>query len=155
MWALRSLREEMGWSQDDLAARIGTTRRTLGNWENGYWLPEVKERVHIVVAVHDAPPACVLAVADALGLTRVPAVAPLLDQYRSALRGPSEPPRPRPSAEALRVAVDAVVHPAADALDVRSSDLRAAVARVLTVCVELGADLGQVRAAVATPSAKG
>ena len=33
--ALRSLRQEAHYSQEKVAGMIGTTRRTVSNWENG------------------------------------------------------------------------------------------------------------------------
>lgn len=32
---IRSAREARGWSQQDLAAAVGVTSRTVGNWERG------------------------------------------------------------------------------------------------------------------------
>ncbi len=107
------------------------------------------------------PPEHVLDVAAALGLANDAAVAPLLAPFERALDGddaapsapdPPAPRAPRPTPEGLRAAVDAVVLASADALDVRASDLRGAVARVLSTCAELGADVDDLRAAVATLS---
>ena len=39
---LRTLRESAGISQDDIAARLGTTRQALRRWENNPALPFVK-----------------------------------------------------------------------------------------------------------------
>ena len=163
MIVLRTLREEMGWTQDTLAATLGVSRRTLVSWECGYWLPPVKQRVHLLLALRTAPPAHVLDLADALGVSRDEAIRPLLEPLERAYDAemeadaaevavplaPAPPPAPRPSPEALRSAVDAVVQTSADALDVRASDLRTAVTRVLAACTELGANVDEVRDAVA------
>src|SRR5579872_1383410 len=36
---LRDAREELGWSQEELAKRIGTTYVTISRWENGITFP--------------------------------------------------------------------------------------------------------------------
>ncbi len=142
---------------------LTVSRRTLVNWECAYWLPPRKQRVQLVLALRAVPPEHVLNVAESLGLTNDDAVAPLLAQFERALEGEAPPvvaarapatppPPPRPTPEALRAAVDAVVHTSADALDVRASDLRAAVTRVLAACGDLGANLDETRGAVASVS---
>ncbi len=171
--ALGMLRDACGWTQDRLAVELAVSRRTLGNWESAFWLPPLKHRVHLVLALRDVPPAHVLAVADALGVASDKAVAPLLAQFERALdvelgRGavvsptpaplpppappapPPPPPRVAPPAEAVRRAVDSVVQTSADTLDVRASDLRAVVVKILTACEEIGANLEETRAAAAT-----
>jgi transcriptional regulator with XRE-family HTH domain len=174
--ALRALREACGWTQDQLGLELAVSRRTLGNWECGYWLPPLKHRVHLVLALREAPPAHVLSVADALGVTGDRAVAPLLAQFERALDvesgagalvppapaplppPPAPPPPPArvpPPAEAVRRAVDSIVQTSADTLDVRASDLRAAVVKILIACEELGANLEETRvAATALPPVK-
>jgi transcriptional regulator with XRE-family HTH domain len=160
---LRLLREELGWTQETLAARLGVSRRTLVSWECGYWLPPVKQRVHVLLALHGVPPEYLLDLAAALGVSTDEAIRPLLDpleracdaeeEAHAALLAPAPQVAPRPSPDALRAAVDVVVRTSADALDVRASDLRAAVTRVLAACAELGADIDEVRGAVEAPSA--
>ncbi len=54
--ALIRLRSELGWTQETLAQELSVSPRTLSNWENGYWLPPFRQRIHIVVALRDAPP---------------------------------------------------------------------------------------------------
>jgi hypothetical protein len=153
-------RDEVKWTQDDLGARLGVSRRTVSNWENGYWLPPFKQRLHVVLALRDAPPGFVLTIADALGVSVDPAVAPLLQPFRDALDPPApvapplpppppEPPRVRPEPAHLRAAVDAVVRDAADAMNVAANELRAAVGRALAACAELGATVEETQAAVA------
>ena len=65
-------------TQDILAARLRVSKRTLSNWENGYWLPPFKQRLHVALALRNAPPEYVLAIADALGVSADDAVTPLL-----------------------------------------------------------------------------
>jgi hypothetical protein len=115
------------------------------------------------------PPEYVLNVADALGVSVDPLVAPLLQRYKDALYGPEgsdepvtpaavvpppEPPRPRPDPAQLRVALDAVVYGAADAMNVTANDLRAAIDRALAASEALGGTLEDTRGAVAVKPGK-
>jgi transcriptional regulator with XRE-family HTH domain len=165
--ALLRLRGEREWSQPQLAARLGVSKRTLSNWECGYWLPPFKQRLHIVLALRDAPPEHVLAIADGLGVSVDPAVTPFLQPFRDALDPPpvvevvapvapvapplpsvAEPPRPRVEPQRLREAMDSVVRDAADGMNVAANDLRAALGRAIATCGELGGTLEEMREAV-------
>ena len=42
---LRSLRREKGWSQEELADRIGVSRQALSKWESGQSVPELDKLV--------------------------------------------------------------------------------------------------------------
>ncbi len=151
--ALRRLRREMKWTQSMVGDRLGVSRRTIGNWECAYWLPPHKQRVQVVLSLKQAPPEHVLTVADALGVSSDPRARFLLQEFELALEeGDGEvapvPPTPRPSAEALRAATDAVVREMADRIDARPSDVRQAIARALSACAALGATLEEALAAV-------
>ena len=61
------LRSEQGWTQQELANRIGTTQRTVAAWESGDSIPRKAMRVRIAKAfglpenrflgdVHETPP---------------------------------------------------------------------------------------------------
>ena len=134
----------------------------MSNWECGYWLPHFKQRLHVVLSLHDLAPEHVLEVADALGVSVNPAVAPFLQPYKDAFYGAppgvEEPvaPTPTPAPERvptdpvlLRNAMDTVVRDASDEMNVPANELRAAVSRALAVCGELGGTLEEMRAAVA------
>jgi transcriptional regulator with XRE-family HTH domain len=167
--ALRRLREESDWTQAQLANRLGVSVRTLSNWECGYWLPPFKQRLHVVLAMHDAPPAYVLTIADALGVSVDPVVARFLAPFREALddtttaatgveagslrvTSPVAPPvpvaPPRPAPDALRAAVDPIVLAASNTLDARPNDVRAIVARVIEACGAMGGTLEDAAEAV-------
>jgi transcriptional regulator with XRE-family HTH domain len=159
--ALQRLRRALKWNQSQLGARLGVSVRTLTNWECGYWLPHFKQRLHIVLSLREVPPEHVLEVADALGVSGDPLVAPLLKQFEDALDLPVEeiapvvsPPPPRPTQAELRAAVDPIVLDAANTLDARPNDVRAVVARVVAACVGLGATLDEVGEVVAPVVAK-
>src|ERR1700733_6445415 len=82
--ALLRVRGELKWNQHELGAHLGVSVRTLTNWECGYWLPHYKQRLHVVLSLRDVPPEHLLAVADALGVSGDPLVAPMLQQFKDA-----------------------------------------------------------------------
>ena len=157
--ALWGLRRERQWTQETLASKLGVAKRTLSHWECGHWLPPVRQRLHVLLALHDMPPAHVLAVADGLGISADPAAQSFLQQYEDALDPPEPvappapvvvaPPRVPIDPEVLRASMDALVRDAADAMNVSANELRAAVGRALATCAELGATLDEMRDAVA------
>jgi transcriptional regulator with XRE-family HTH domain len=163
------LRGHNEWTQPQLAAKLGVSKRTLSNWECGYWLPPFKQRLHVVLALRDVPPEHVLEIADGLGVSVDPAVTPFLQPFRDALNPPpvveavapvappslpppepppAEPPRPRVDAQQLREAMDSVVRDAADGMNVAANDLRAALGRAIATCGELGGTLEEMQEAV-------
>ena len=159
--AVQLLRRKLKINQESLARRLGISQRTLSNWENGYWLPPFKQRLHVVLALREMPPEYVLEIADALGVASDPAVAPLLQPFRDALEPdsveevalqppppPAPPPPPRPSAEEVRAKLDGIVREGADAMNVAANDLRAVMKRALEAAEELGATLEDVKGAV-------
>lgn len=153
--ALIQLRNEKKWNQAELAAILGVSKRTLSNWECGYWLPPVKQRLHVVLALRNTPPEYVLDIADALGVSHDPAVATFLKPFEDKLDGvtpapPAVPPPPRVPLDParLRSAFDAVIRDAADAMNVSANDLRAAVARALALGSELAATIDEMQEAL-------
>jgi transcriptional regulator with XRE-family HTH domain len=46
---LRALRTERGWSQADLAARLGVSVATLSRWEHGWSRPDPRRRQELCV----------------------------------------------------------------------------------------------------------
>jgi transcriptional regulator with XRE-family HTH domain len=172
--ALQRLRREQEWTQPQLGARLGVSIRTLTNWECGYWLPHFKQRLHVVLSLRNVPPANVLEVADALGVSGDPLVAPMLQQFKDALEPPVEetveeapvvalpppeppppPPPPRPSVSEVRAAVDPIVLDAANALDARPNDVRAIVAKVVAACRGMNGTLEELEGAVVAVVRKG
>ena len=134
------LRKAMGWTQGDLAVRLGVSRRTLVSWENTHWLPPHKQRLHMVLTIGKSSPIYALKVAQALGLVGDPLAQPTLEALERAVEAAGEPPPPeRPSPEALRTAVDATVRVEADGLNVTASALRGAITRTLTMAAATGA----------------
>ena len=149
---LMLLRDALGWTQEELAIKLGVTARTVSSWENGYWLPPVKQRLHFLHALRDIPPGYVLAFADQLGLSSDPTHDAFLQPFRDAVDGVGEesaaPVRPPISPAELKSAVDRLLREVAAALGAKPSDLRAGVARLLKECVTLGATLDEVHEAI-------
>ncbi|MEM8643018.1 MAG: helix-turn-helix transcriptional regulator [Cyanobacteria bacterium P01_G01_bin.54] len=48
---VRSLRESSGLSQEQLAARLGKTRNTIADWENGKKIPRLDHAVDLAKAL--------------------------------------------------------------------------------------------------------
>jgi len=48
---IRERREQKGWSQEDLAGKVGVTRQTIANIENGLNEPRVTIAIAIAVAL--------------------------------------------------------------------------------------------------------
>jgi transcriptional regulator with XRE-family HTH domain len=155
---LLRLRRDHKWTQPQLAGMLGVSKRTLSHWECGHWLPPFKQRLHVVLSLRNVPPEYVLEIADGLGVSVDPAVAPFLQPYKDALDPPvvepapvpPPPPAPRPPVdpEALRNAMDAVMRDTADGLNVLANDLRAAVGRALATCGAMGGTLEEMQEAV-------
>jgi transcriptional regulator with XRE-family HTH domain len=171
--AMRSMREALGLGQRAMAARLGTSKRTLSDWENGYNLPKPTQRVHFLYTVHEVADAHTQTFAEVLGITHHPAVQPLLaddepeepapvvappppapppplpvvEQPEAPPPAPPPPP-PRPSREELRAALDLAVREAADLADVRASDLRRGAYALLGAIVEVGCSLEEAMGAL-------
>jgi transcriptional regulator with XRE-family HTH domain len=131
-----------------MAAKLGVSKRTLSTWENGYALPGVRQRAHVVLSLLDAPPESLVEMAEALGVSGNPAVAAVLKPHREALSPKPSATRPPPSPEVLRAAVDTIVRDAADAMNVPANDLREAIGRAVAACDDLGATMEGTRGAV-------
>lgn len=54
--AIRDVRRRRGWSQLDLAARLGTTTATVSRWERGKAWPRY-HRLRALAVLLDVPPA--------------------------------------------------------------------------------------------------
>jgi hypothetical protein len=146
------MRDALGWNQHVLASKLNVSQKTLSNWENGYWLPPLTQRVHVVLSLHAGPPEHVLDIAAGLGVSEHPVVAALLAPLREALEGPPSTPTvpapPRAPPAGLRAVVDAAILAGADALNARPNDVRAAVASVLAACAKLDATLADAEQVV-------
>lgn len=65
---IRSAREARGWSQQDLAAAVGVTSRTVGNWERGrspkQHIGAIERELHVKLRVEESTRNAVLADLD-------------------------------------------------------------------------------------------
>lgn len=52
---LRRIRDQRGWNQEELAARLGVDQSTLSNWENGTKFPEFQSLQRIVEELGVSP----------------------------------------------------------------------------------------------------
>lgn len=52
---LKTKRKELGLTQDELAKRIGVTRKTINNYENGGLIPESKETLLDLIFLNEKP----------------------------------------------------------------------------------------------------
>jgi DNA-binding transcriptional regulator YiaG len=172
--AMQLLRTSLERDQGSMAALLEVSQRTLSDWENQYSLPDPKERLHFLYTLHGVAPDHVKEFAEILGLIDHPAVAPLLppDEPEApppppppppvvveAAPLPPAPPQPPPAPEPpppvvptrdeVAALVDGIVREAADAVDVRASDLRRGVHAVLEAIAQKGASIDDVRAVLA------
>ena len=156
---LRRVRGERELAQGAMAAWLGVSPRTLSDWENSYSLPEAKERLHFLYAINDIDPDYVESFAELLGLRAHPAIAPLVgdDDGDDAVVAPplaasplppESPAPPKATREELKAILDGAVREAADAIDVRASDLRRSVHAVLGALAEKGGSIDDARAAL-------
>jgi len=155
---LRTLRGERKLTQGAMATWLGVSQRTLSDWENSYSLPDAKERLHFLYAINDIDPDYVESFAELLGLSAHPAIAPLVGDDAddavvappvAAAPQPPEPPAPpKPTREEWKAILDGAVREAADAIDVRASDLRRSVHAVLGALAEKGGSVDDARAAL-------
>lgn len=44
---LRELRNEKGWTQNELASKIGVSGQTILNWENGIYEPKIHQLIQL------------------------------------------------------------------------------------------------------------
>ncbi len=56
MKKLRQLREARGWTQLDLALRLGVAINTVGKWERGVLVPSEANRYRLMVLFTSTPP---------------------------------------------------------------------------------------------------
>jgi transcriptional regulator with XRE-family HTH domain len=52
---LRELREQQGWTRQQLAARVGVTTTTVGNWEGARCFPNVHRRPQVCEILGTTP----------------------------------------------------------------------------------------------------
>ena len=172
--AMQLLRESLKYEQGRMAIHLEVSQRTLSDWENQYSIPDAKERLHFLYTLHGFAPDHVQEFAEIFGLRDHPGVAPLLPKDEPAAPPPApapppllveaapppppppepppvpEPPPPvAPTRDEIAALVDAVVREAADAVDVRASDLRRGVHAVLEAIAESGASIDDTRAVLA------
>jgi hypothetical protein len=98
--AMLHLRGWLDIDQATMAARLGTSTRTLSDWENAYAMPPANQRIHFLYVLDTLDPDRTQLFAELFGITHHPAVQPLL--------APEEPEAPAPVPEAPVVAAPPV-----------------------------------------------
>jgi transcriptional regulator with XRE-family HTH domain len=114
---LRAVRTKIGWSQTELAARLGYVPRTVNRWEQGHRLPDAAKKTHLVLHVARIDPDGARILARAANIEHV---------LSTGVPSPSPPAKPVSAGT-----IDAVVRAEAEKLDVTSAALRSALAAVL------------------------
>ena len=69
---LREARERSGWSQEEVAERVGVSRTIVSRWENGVLTPQVPDQVNALCA---ALPISIEELLRAMGVNIVPSAA--------------------------------------------------------------------------------
>jgi transcriptional regulator with XRE-family HTH domain len=52
---IKMLRKRKGWTQDELAKRMGVSRVTIGSWETGKVIPKIESVQEMAVALGSTP----------------------------------------------------------------------------------------------------
>lgn len=169
---LRKARQQLGFDQDALGARVYVSKRTLARWESGEMAPTPEQSRRLLGAVSKAPSEVVTSLAALLGVELeedVPDEAPVVAAPsppvahvaapapvpQPAPAPPPLPPLPQWSPADVRVALDAVVLAAADEHDVVPRKLRSFGAALLRRVGELGIPAKDAAAHVAIKEPRG
>ncbi|HYU74646.1 MAG TPA: helix-turn-helix transcriptional regulator, partial [Ktedonobacteraceae bacterium] len=99
---LRDARVERGWSQQDLADRIGTTSITISRWENGSTFPTPYSR-QLLCKVFDKTPTELGLVPPAQDSTLTPTEPGLVLPAQDSTLTPAEPDLVPPPAQGSRI----------------------------------------------------
>jgi DNA-binding XRE family transcriptional regulator len=133
---LVSLRSVMHWTQDQLGARLGVSRRTLTRWEIHHELPPIGVRKHIVTSLPDAPVELRDRLVRMLGLG---------DEFlAAAVAAPAGPPQPPPAPQLL----DGALLDLCERIDVAPGTVRPAVIEFLRRAEASGFSLETTRTAL-------
>ena len=126
--ALRAARSACRKQLKEVGEEVGVTARTVARWESGRTAPPTRHRARLREVLAPLPPALAERLTIALGL-------PL-----------PEPPKPP---EAHRTFVDERIRVAAEHADIRASELRTALASLVTDLLTGGVPLEAVAVALA------
>lgn len=134
---------------EQLAQRVGSSRRTVQRWAQGQSVPTALNWHNLARVVHPHDPELAAQIAGHAGTT-LEALGIVKPAPPPPAPAPAPPPRPALTLEH----VDALVCAAADALDVRPRKVRAVVEAVFVRAARLGYSTEDVaRAFAAAPAA--
>jgi transcriptional regulator with XRE-family HTH domain len=135
---IRAIRDAHGWTQIQLAQRLGVSPKTLGRYTLNNELPPPARRHGMVHALADIDPALLARFARALGVVH---------DFPQGL--------PRPTTEidlaAARTAIEAAVIEAADRVDAGPGRTRLALIMFLERLASAGVDRDTARGLLAAP----
>jgi len=143
--AFREARRHVRLSQQELAAELLASTRSISRWEMGHMLPDLHARVRVIEWARALPPSVGEPVLSALGVV----IAKAPEPTRAPVPQPP-PPAPvvavrAPPAIDARALVDGAVVAMAEELDVGPRSLRRALDRFLATVAEGGAEIAGVR----------
>jgi transcriptional regulator with XRE-family HTH domain len=138
MRALRDFRSARGLTQDDVANRLGISRKTYLLFESTRWFPPPRERGHFVKRLHDLDAGLAQTLVGILGQTLEDHVV----VRQPAASGGAGAGPPLDAKEAKR-AYDVVIYECAEELEMSPRALRPIAANVLARLAASGITLAQ------------
>jgi hypothetical protein len=131
----------VGGSQEAFGARFGAARRTVSRWVASQSTPSYDTLIAMVAEVYAKDPAVAAALAVGMGST--------LEELGIVTPAPPPPPPPAPPPPSPAVAhpglaLEGIVHAAADAMDLSPRVVRAGLAAAFRRARELGASVSDV-----------
>jgi DNA-binding XRE family transcriptional regulator len=143
---LQRAREEAGLSHEQLAAKVGTTLRSVQRWETAFVPPTRSLRAPLIYGLEHASGEAWRALVVQLGLPLETMLAKVPLQAAKAAPPPADPPPPAPPPPRdPRPVLDDAVRATAEDLDVSPRKVRAAFAQLVVDLDRLGLSYAAAR----------